>query len=447
MKDSIKLRKRDGFASRWGFILACIGSAVGMGNIWRFPVLVSQWGGMTFLIPYLIFVALISCTGVIAEFSLGRMAGAGPVGAFAMCTEQKGSRKIGEIIGIIPILGSLLLAIGYTCVMGWVFKYFYYAVNGNLTSFSNDMDKIGSTFGKTASSFGANIWLVLAVFVSFIILSKGISKGIEKVNKVMMPVLFFLFLGLAIYIFFQPNSLGGYKYIFTINLKGLLDIKLWIYAFGQAFFSLSVAGNGSVIYGSYLSKEEDIPYSAKNVAIFDTLAALLASFVIIPAMAVGGATLSKGGPGLLFIYIVNVINSMIGGRILIVIFYLCILFAGVTSIINLYEVSVSYLEEKMRLNRVVSSFIIHFIGGGIALLIQGIVAPWMDFVSIYICPLGAFLAGIMFFWVYGKDRALNAVNLGANKKVGSVFYFTGKYIYCALAILALIIGAILGGIG
>ena len=108
MKDSIKLRKRDGFASRWGFILACIGSAVGMGNIWRFPVLVSQWGGMTFLIPYLIFVALISCTGVIAEFSLGRMAGAGPVGAFAMCTEQKGSRKIGEIIGIIPILLSLI---------------------------------------------------------------------------------------------------------------------------------------------------------------------------------------------------------------------------------------------------------------------------------------------------------------------------------------------------
>ena len=123
MADKQATTQRDGFKSKWGFILACIGSAVGMGNIWRFPIMVSIWGGMTFLIPYFICVILIGSTGVIGEFALGRATGAGPIGAFGKCTELRGSKKIGEAIGFIPVLGSMALAIGYTVVMGWIFKY------------------------------------------------------------------------------------------------------------------------------------------------------------------------------------------------------------------------------------------------------------------------------------------------------------------------------------
>lgn len=124
MSNDANVSKRDGFRSRGGFIIACIGSAVGMGNIWRFPTLVSKWGGMTFLLPYFLFVILIGSTGVIGEFALGRAAGAGPVDAFGMCTEARwGKRRPGELVGYIPVLGSLALAIGYTCVMGWIFKY------------------------------------------------------------------------------------------------------------------------------------------------------------------------------------------------------------------------------------------------------------------------------------------------------------------------------------
>ena len=130
MADKQTTTQRDGFKSKWGFILACIGSAVGMGNIWRFPIMVSLWGGMTFLIPYFICVILIGSTGVIGEFALGRATGAGPIGAFGKCTELRGNKKIGEAIGFIPVLGSMALAIGYTVVMGWILKYAIGAFTG-----------------------------------------------------------------------------------------------------------------------------------------------------------------------------------------------------------------------------------------------------------------------------------------------------------------------------
>ena len=318
---------------------------------------------------------------------------------------------------------------------------------GDLFSMGQDMDVINGTFGGTASAWGANIWIIVAIAASFAIMSFGIAGGIEKANKVMMPVLFALFLALGVYIFTLDGSSDGYKYILTINPKGLADPKLWIYAFGQAFFSLSVAGNGSVIYGSYLSREECIPSSARNVAIFDTLAALLAAFVIIPAMATGGAQLDTGGPGLMFIFLVNVINGMAGGRIVGIVFFVCVCFAGLSSIINLYEAPVAFLQEKFKLKRVPATAVIHVLGCAVALCIQAIVSEWMDIVSIYICPLGALIAAIMFFWIGGKKFALEAVNLGARKPIGKWFYPLGKYVYCACALIALIAGAALGGIG
>ena len=289
--------------------------------------------------------------------------------------------------------------------------------------------------------------VAVAVAVSFVIMSFGIAGGIEKANKVMMPILFFLFVALGIYVFTLPGASGGYRYIFTIKPEGLLDPYVWIYAFGQAFFSLSVAGNGSVIYGSYLSKNECIPSSARNVALFDTIAALLAAFVIIPAMAAGGAPLEKGGPGLMFVWLVNVLNGMPGGRIIGVIFFVCVLFAGLSSIINLYEAPVATLQDNLKLKRVPATAIILVIGCVIAILIQKITSEWMDVVSIYICPLGALLAGIMFFWVAGKKFVLDEVNDGLQKPIGGWFYPLAKYVYCILCIVALVAGAALGGIG
>src|SRR3712207_5657188 len=162
-------------------------------------------------------------------------------------------------------------------------------------------------------------------------------------------------------------------------------------------------------------------------------------------MAVRGAELSSGGPGLMFIYLVNIMNNMAGGRIIGVIFYVCVLFAGVSSIVNLYEAPVAFLQEKFRAKRVFATAIIHIIGAIVAIFIQAIVGGWMDFVSIYICPLGALLAGIMFFWIGGKEFVEEAVNMGSLKPIGTWFFPTAKYLYCFLALLALVAGAFLGG--
>ena len=287
----------------------------------------------------------------------------------------------------------------------------------------------------------------MAVVVSFVVMSLGISGGIEKACKVMMPVLLVLFLLMGIYVATLPGASNGYQYIFTLDPQGLRNPEVWIYAFGQAFFSLSVAGNGSVIYGSYLGKDVEIPSSARNVAVFDTVASLLAAFVIIPAMATSGAVLEKGGPGLMFVYLVPVMNSMAGGRIVGMVFFVAVLFAGFTSIINLYEAPTAFLQEQFKLKRLPAVAVTHGVGLVIAILIQAYTSQWMDIVSIYICPFGALLAGIMFFWVLKKEMALGTVNQGSEKSIGGWFHFLGKWVYCPLCLVALIAGAILGGIG
>jgi len=441
-------KKKDGFDSKIGFILACVGSAVGMGNIWRFPIMVSKFGGLTFLIPYFIFVVLIGSTGVIEEMAFGRATGFGPIGAFGTATEMKsGNRKLGETIGLIPVLGSMALAIGYSCVIGWIFKYAWMAINGSLYAMGTDMDTIGGTFGATASAWGANVWIIIALVVSFAIMAAGIASGIEAANKVMMPALFGLFVILAIYVGFLPGASEGYKYIFTLNPSGLANPQVWVFAFGQAFFSLSIAGNGTLIYGSYVSKTEDIPSSARNVALFDTIAALLAAFVIIPAMAAGNGPLDSGGPGLMFIYLVNVMNAMPGGRIVGLVFFICVVFAAVSSIVNLYEAPVATMQQQFGLSRHAAVGVVGVIGCVVAICIQAIVSEWMDVVSIYICPLGAALAAIMFFHVAGKKFACDAANEGGKKDISGWFYPLGAYVFIPLAILALILGAVYGGIG
>ena len=442
------MKKRDSFNNKWGFILACIGSAVGMGNIWMFPTRVSMYGGGSYLIPYFIFVALIGFTGVIGEMSFGRATKSGPVDAFGYAceTKNKNKRKLGEAIGFIPVLGALAMAIGYTVVMGWILKYMIGAFTGK-TLASADTEGFAASFGSMASAFGNNVWQIVALVIGIIILMFGVGRGIEKANKIMMPVFFILFAVLGIYVAFQPGAIEGYKYIFRVDPKAFADPKTWIFALGQAFFSLSVAGNGTLIYGSYLSDNEDIPAAAGRVALFDTIAALLAALVIIPAMATTGAQLNQGGPGLMFIFLPALFKSMPGGYIVAIIFFVAVFMAGLSSLINLYEAPIATIQEKLHLGRKASCTIIAAIALVVSICIQGIVSGWMDILSIYICPLGAGLAGIMFFWVCGKKYVETQVNTGRDKKLTDKFYPICKYIFCPICFLVLILGIVLGGIG
>lgn len=440
------MNKRDSFNNKWGFIIACIGSAVGMGNIWMFPTRVSMYGGGSYLIPYFIFVALIGFTGVIGEMSFGRATKSGPVDAFGYACGTKNKRKLGEIIGFIPVLGALAMAIGYTVVMGWILKYMIGAFTGK-TLAPADTEGFAASFGSMASSFGNNVWQIVALVIGIIILMFGVGRGIEKANKIMMPVFFILFAVLGIYVAFQPGAIEGYKYIFRVDPEAFADPKTWIFALGQAFFSLSVAGNGTLIYGSYLSDNEDIPAAAGRVALFDTIAAMLAALVIIPAMATTGAQLNQGGPGLMFIFLPALFKSMPGGYIVAIIFFVAVFMAGLSSLINLYEAPIATIQEKLHLGRKASCAIIAAIALIVSICIQGIVSGWMDILSIYICPLGAGLAGIMFFWICGKKYVETQVNTGRDKKFTDKFYPICKYIFCPVCFLVLILGIVLGGIG
>lgn len=440
------MKKRDSFNNKWGFILACIGSAVGMGNIWMFPTRVSMYGGGSYLIPYFIFVALIGFTGVIGEMSFGRATKSGPVDAFGYACETKNKRKLGEAIGFIPVLGALAMAIGYTVVMGWILKYMIGAFTGK-TLAPADTEGFAASFGSMASAFGNNVWQIVALVIGIIILMFGVGRGIEKANKIMMPVFFILFAVLGIYVAFQPGAIEGYKYVFRVDPEAFADPKTWIFALGQAFFSLSIAGNGTLIYGSYLSDNEDIPAAAGRVALFDTIAAMLAALVIIPAMATTGAQLNQGGPGLMFIFLPALFKSMPGGYIVAIIFFVAVFMAGLSSLINLYEAPIATIQEKLHLGRKASCTIIAAIALVVSICIQGIVSGWMDILSIYICPLGAGLAGIMFFWVCGKKYVETQVNTGRDKKFTDKFYPICKYIFCPVCFLVLILGIVLGGIG
>ena len=382
-----------------------------------FPSRVSKYGGGSFLIPYFLFVIIIGFSGVIGEMAFGRATRSGPMDAFQKAVESRGKNgKIGKVLGAIPVLGSLALAIGYSVVMGWILRYTVGAFTGK-TLEPNSVEGFSAAFGSMASNFGNNLWQLVGIVLVAVILIFGISSGIEKVNKVMMPLFFCMFVGLAIYMLFQPGSLAGYRYMFSVD-ENILNPMTWVYALGQAFFSLSLAGNGTLIYGSYLSDKENIIGAAWKVALFDTLAAMLAALVIIPAMATAGTNLFDGGPGLMFIHLPNLFKSMPGGQILVIIFFIAVFLAGITSLINLFEAPIATLQEILGFSRTKAVLSILGIGAVVGVCIQAIVSQWMDAVSIYICPLDAGMAGIMFYWVFGSKYVRKEMQKGRKRKIG-----------------------------
>ena len=263
----------------------------------------------------------------------------------------------------------------------------------------------------------------------------------------MIPLFYALFVGLAVYLVTLGRSGAAYDYIFRVNWAGLADPMVWVYALGQAFFSLSIAGNGTLIYGSYLDDKDNIPVSARTVAVFDTMAAVLSAFVILPAMAYSGNAVTGGGPGLMFVHLPNVLKDIPGGSVLLIVFFLAVLFAALTSLVNLFEAPTATLQELFNLKRPAAVAIIGGVGIVVGLIIAPIVSPWMDVCSIYICPIGALLAAVFFFWVCRKDFTLEAVNRSRTKPIGRWFLPVSRYVLCGVTILVLVLGALNGGIG
>lgn len=441
-KGTAPLKPRDSFTSKWGFIMAAVGSAVGMANVWAFPYRTAKYGGASFLIPYLICLVILMVTGVSAEIAFGRWGKTGPVGTFRKALTMK-NKPLKEI-GWIPVIGIFGIGTGYAVIMGWVLRYLWGSISGAVMTTENT----GAYFGAICGPFGSVPWHVVCLVLTFIIMLAGISKGIEKVSKVMMPLFYVCFIYMAIRVAFIPGATEGYKYLFVPDWKFMGDPKTWMYALGQCFFSLSLGGAGTLVYGSYFSEKEDAINASVNIAVFDTLAALLASLVVIPAVFAFDFDLAAGPP-LMFITLPAIFQEMAGGQIFAIIFFVAIFFAAFTSIINLFEPPIEALVQKLGMKRWVSATIVIGLATIIGLFLENadIIGGWMDLMSVYVVPFGAAIVAIIFFWVMDKKFVLEQYQLGRKKTVPEMLYPLGKYVFTVIAILVVVLGIVFGGIG
>lgn len=433
------MNKNGNFKSTVGFVLACVGSAVGMGNIWMFPYRLGQYGGAAFLIPYLIFIALFGLVGLSAEFALGRMAKTGTLGAYAYCWKN----KFGKYIGWLPLLGSLGIAIGYSVILGWVFR----SIQGVLTNelLTND---IPAFFTNMTQSFSNVPCHFLVLFITCLLLFTSATNAIEKANKVLMPAFFILFIILAIRVSLFDGAIEGYKFLFVPKWEYLLNKETWIMAMGQAFFSLSITGSGMIVYGAYLKDDVDIPKASMQTAVFDTIAAMLAALAIMPAVFSFGID-PVSGPSLMFLTLPEVFKQMPLGNLFALFFFISVAFAGITSLINMLEAVCESWQNRFHISRKKAVLLCGIITFAISVCIENgdIVGKWMDVVTIYIIPFAALLGAITIYYVLGWNALKQELDKGRKKPVGPSFKFLGKYVYVFLAIIILILGILYNGIG
>lgn len=430
------------FNSKIGFILASVGSAIGMGNIWMFPYRVGKYGGAAFLIPYFIFVALFGVVGLSGEFALGRLTSTGPIGSYDYAMKSR-NKKGGKILGAIPLLGSLGIAIGYAVIVGWVLRSLGGYITGSISNF-----EAADYFSQATGKFGSIPWHLIVITTTVIILIFGVIDGIEKVNKIMMPAFFILFVIIALRVAFLPNTAEGYRYLLLPKWEYLFNPETWVMAMGQAFFSLSITGSGMIVYGSYLNKKEDIIHLSCITAFLDTVAALIAGFAIIPAVfAFNMSPIS--GPPLMFITLPKVFAQMPIGRILAILFFISVFFAGITSLVNMLEACTEAMQKTFNLSRTYCAIIIGIVAFivGIFIEYEPYLGKWMDIITIYVVPIGAVLGAIMIYWVLGNKKINQEFELGRDKKVSKIFDFTAKYVYVFLAGAVLILSILYGGIG
>ena len=427
-------KKKAQFTSSWGFVLSAVGSAVGMANVWGFPAKMGGNGGGAFLLAYLCFVVLFSVVGLSAEYAVGRRARTGTLGTYEMAwaSRRKGLGKVGGLLGWLPLAGSMCIAIGYAAIIAYVLKAFANALDGSLMA----ADTAGWFEAFSTADYAVLPFHAIVVVGTLLTLLLG-AKSIERTNKVMMPVFFVIFAILAVRVAFLPGAAEGYRYMFTFRWEELFNPMVWIWAMGQAFFSLSITGSGMIVYGAYLDREMDVAALAKRTALFDTIAALVAALVIIPACFAYGLDVGAG-PSLLFVTLPRILQDIPLGRVFAVILYIAMVFAGVSSLQNMFEaVGESLLHRFPKLGRKVVLLLLCVVCLGIGMHMEPIFkwGPWMDIVSIYIIPIGATLGAVSWFWVMRREDLMDEAGRGAKRAPGTLWYYAGRYLYVPCAIL------------
>ena len=347
-------KKKEGFGSKIGFIFAAAGSAVGLGNIWRFPYLAAKYGGGIFLLVYIILAITFGFSLMITEIAIGRKTGKSVIGAYK--DVDKRFAFLGPIAAAVPFIIT-----PYYCVIGgWVLKYLCVFCTGAGKSVADEGEFFTGFIGHWYEP--ALFFAVFAIITALVVIL-GVQKGIELMSKVLMPVLLVLIVGIAIYTMTIPGALSGLKYYVLPNFKGFtfpMFLKTLVAAMGQLFYSMSLAMGIMVTYGSYMRKEDSLEGSVRQIEIFDTAVAILAGMIIVPAVFAfsnGNPDALNAGPSLMFITLPNVFKTMKGGQIVGGLFFFLVALAALTSAISLLETIVSIVCEKLKLSRVLGTII------------------------------------------------------------------------------------------
>jgi NSS family neurotransmitter:Na+ symporter len=429
------IKDKDSFSSKWGLIFAAAGSAIGLGNIWLFPYRVGEFGGAAFLIPYLTCIVILGIIALIGEITIGRLTGMGPIGAFKKALETRGiNGKTGEFCGWICILVAVVQTIGYTLVVAWVVRFLVDSFTGPAFNTSDS-----NQYYNTVINNKVLLWLAITVSLAALSILRGIEKGIEKCCKIMIPAIIILLLVLAVRVAFLPHASEGYKYIFTPRWEFLINPKTWMVALGQVFYSLSIRGSTMIVYGAYSKKDEDLIFSAKNIVFLDTLAAIIATLLIIPAAFAFGKNVSQG-PSLMFITMPEIFKCLPLGQIVMIIFFVAVFFAAITSLIGMIETIVELLQSRFKIPRI---WAIGLVSVLITLLcdifVVGNLKAVIDFLEIHLIPLCALLSGIFLFWIIPPNKVIEEIQRGRSKPVSRRIIPMGRYVLCSIIIAIYII--------
>ncbi len=444
--------KRSNFTGKLGFVLAAAGSAVGLGNIWRFPYLAAQYGGGIFLLVYILLALSLGFTLLCAEISIGRKTGMSAISAFASINKKYSF--IGWVASIVP----MMILPYYSVIGGWVTKYFAVFVSGGAEAAVQD-NYFGNFISKPFEPLG---WFLIFIGFTALIVVCGVEKGIEKVSKFMMPLLLLLTVFIAVYTMFMPGAMDGVIYYLKPDFSKFSFLTV-LAAMGQLFYSMSIAMGIMITYGSYMKKDINLESSVRQIEIFDTGIAFLAGLMIVPGVFAfsGGNEEALGkGPGLMFQTLPKVFDSMTGGTVIGALFFLLVFFAALTSSISLMETIVSIVCDKAKLSRRAASLIVFIgavalgipvsLGNGIlsSVKVAGLaILDMFDFASnSVIMPIVAFLTCIFVGYVVKPKFIVDEIELNGKFKGKTLFTVVIKYIapVCILLILGF---SVLEGLG
>ncbi len=438
---------RGSWGSSVGFILAAAGSAVGLGNIWGFPMQVGKGGGAIFVLLYLVCVFVICFPILIAELAIGRAAARDPIGAF-QCLKPRTPWWVVGALGVVAGVGILSF---YAVIAGWTLAYVWYAATGAAGA------DPGVFFGAFVADGAKNVWLSFAVLVITAgIIVGGVREGIEKASKIMMPALFILLVLLGLRALTLPGAAEGLSYYLKPDLSEITNIAVINAALGQAFFSLSLGMGAMITYGSYLSKRTMIVKSAAWVAGLDTMVALLAGFLIFPAgFSLAGFNPAEGGPGLIFAVLPALFATMPGGALFGAAFFVLLTIAALTSAISLLEVPTAVLVDRGFCRRRSVMLLTLFVtvlavpsalSQGASPSLSKLPVFGMDFLTLmaavwnnWALPIGGLLIAVFAGWVWGADNVITELRAEGNPfPFARTWSFLIKYV-CPAAILFIII--------